>query len=174
VFTPEQVAEAKAQFQAALERNYQFSEEEALGLQTEPEKVIPRLAAKLHAEILGDVMRQIQQTVPNMIQGVQASNTRETKAKDEFYGAWPELRSHEDKVIAVGKMFREMNPTASPQEAIKQIGRLTMVALGKDVAVQNAPPPPAKASFQPAATGRVASPAPAKSEWEQLIELDDD
>lgn len=174
--TPEQLAEYKANFQTHLTKQYAFSEEEVLSLQTEPEKVLPQMAARLHMEVLDNVMQHVYQALPNVIQSHTQSSLREQKAQEEFFGAWPELRGAEQQVLQMGQMFRQMNPKATPQEAIQRIGEITMAALGKKRATAPAAetfPEPPPAPFRPAAPGRVASPLPGKNKWEALMDDDD-
>jgi hypothetical protein len=173
--SPEEIAAAQANFRAALEQHYRFSEEDTLALQTEPEKVLPKMAARLHQEVLDMVMQQVQRTVPSMMQNMQRDSVRETQAQNEFFSAWPQLKGQDDKVIQMGRMYRQLNPHASPQEAIQQIGKLTMVALGKELtAPAQSAPVAQEPRFQPAVPGRVSSPAPAKNEWMDLINVEDD
>lgn len=174
VLTPEQVKEIRGKFEDALAARYQFSDEETLALQTEPEKVLPKLAAKMYADVLDDVNRMLQQTVPVMLQEYSVVTERETKARGEFFSAWPELAAHEQQVLYMGQMYRNMNPTASPQEAIQRIGEMTMAALGLRRQAAEEPPPAApQAPFRPAAAGRVATPPPPAGKWDQFLDDDD-
>ncbi len=175
VITPEQLKAYRTQFSEALEANYAFDEEQATALQVEPEKVLPKLAARLHMEVLDNVMQHVYSALPNVIQSYTETSTREQKAQDEFFGAWPELKGHDQQVLQMGQMYRQMNPAATPQEAIQRIGEMTMVALGKQrkAAVGEAPAPTVPPPYRPAAPGRVGSPPPAKNKWESLMDDDD-
>lgn len=167
--TPEQVKELRAKFEETLASKFTFSEEEALALQTEPEKVLPKLAARLYADVLEDVGRMISSSVPSLVQEYAVSAEREMRAKAEFFGEWPELRDYEQQVLMVGEMFRKMNPTASPKEAIKRIGEITMATLG----LQRKPKEPAAPkpqAFKPAGAGRIQTPEPEPNIWEQIFE----
>lgn len=172
--TPEQVKEFRDRFQASLVDHYKFSEDDALALQTEPEKVLPQMAARLHMEVLDNVMQHVYQALPTVIESTTQGSVREQKAQEEFYGAWPELREHGAQVLQMGQMYRQMNPKATPQEAIQRIGELTMVALGlkrAEAPGAQAPETPA-APFRPAAPGRVSAPPSPKNKWEAV--MDDD
>ncbi len=184
--TPEQQAEQQRQWQEyqaqqmeQLEQYYAVNEEDALALATEPEKVLPKLAARLHMQVLSTVQQQMAQTMPNVMKTVQAATERESKAKETFYGAWPELKGHDQQVIQAGVMFRQMNPTATAQEAIDGIGRIVMAALGKqrvDGGKGNLPPAAGtkpNAPFRPASgTGGAQHRQPEKSVWSELAEDD--
>lgn len=179
--TPEQQAELTRQWQEyqakqqqELENFYAIDEESALALATEPEKVLPKLAAQLHMSVMQQVQAQIVQQMPQLLTGVQDRNVRETKAKDEFFSAWPELKGKEQEVLQMGVMFRQLNPKATPQEAVARIGEMTMNALGLKRAASPAQntPPAAPAPFRPAGGPSAARPtsAPQKSSWDDLLD----
>lgn len=175
-FTREQVAAAEQAYMAQLSQMYSASidPDTALQLQTEPEKVLPQFAARLHLDVMKTVMAQVQAMVPNVVQTANRATVRESQAQDMFFGAWPELRGHDAQVMQVGMMYRQMNPTASPQEAVQRIGELTMVALGKQrVQPQQQPQTPQVQPFRPAGPGRAATPTPQPNLWEALIGDDD-
>lgn len=172
--TAEELTKYRETFQSALEQAYAFSDEDATALQVEPEKVLPKMAARLHMEVLDNVMQHVYKALPDVIKSYTVAESREEKAQNEFFGAWPELRGHTKQVLQMGQMYRQMNPTASPQEAIQRIGEMTMVALGK----QRKPtgetvPAPQQAPFKPAAPGRVGTPPPAQGKWDQFLDDDD-
>lgn len=181
--TPEQMAEQQRQWQeyqaqqvAQLEQYYAMGEEDALALATEPEKVLPKLAARLHMQVMQNVQAQMAQTMPNVLKTVQEATVRESKAKEEFFSAWPELRGSEAQVLQAGMLYRQMNPTASPQEAIEGIGRIVMAATGKQRVAGGGTPPAATrqqpaAPFKPAAgVGGAQHQPKQKTAWEDLID----
>lgn len=176
--TPEQRAQAEQQFVAQLEKLYQFTPETAALLQTEPEKVLPNLAARLHMDVYKTVMAQMQGMVPQMVAQLTDFNTRETQAKNLLFSKWPELKGHENEVMEVGRMFRKVNPKADAETAVQRIGELTMAALGLTRAAPQGGPatPPAAPqapAYQPAGVGHAASVPAQKNEWVELIESED-
>lgn len=191
--TPEQEAEDTRQAQefltrytGELESFYKLPEDLAGQMQTEPEVVLPKLAAKLHMAIENGIMQRVRQEMPAVFQTVQHVTEREAKSKEAFYSANPDLRQYESQVLATGKFFREANPNATPDEAIRRIGEITRAALGlpplgaaQPPATPPAAPPQRPAAFRPAAPG-ASAPAPAPTTggnlWEGLAEelLQDD
>lgn len=177
--TQEERQAQRAAYVGAMEQYYALPEEMAAQLISEPEKVLPILAANLHVAVLEQVMQQVQRVVPQVLRQAQVGDVRETQAKGEFFKAWPELKGYDKQIMEVGKMYRAMNPSASPEEAIRRIGETAMTALGIQKKAKGAQPPaptPAKLKakgFQPAGVGRVTSTAPSKSEWEALADDDD-
>jgi hypothetical protein len=167
------VKEARQKFEDALAARYTFSEDEAVALQTEPEKVLPKLAAKLQMDVMDMVLRQVAQQVPLYVQEFSQHSQRETQAQTEFFSTWPELRGYDAQILQMGAAFRQLNPKASAKEAIDRIGKMTMDALGlTKAAPQGGPPVAPQAAFRPATPGGTGAAPVAKSKWEAL--MDDD
>lgn len=167
---------------SALESQYAIAEEDVPALLTEPEKVLPKLAAQLHMQIVDQLRGEIQRNLPNLVQGSLESHRRETQAKSEFFGEWPGLQQYEQQVLAAGRMFRTINPTASADQAIGAIGMMVAQALGLDpnsvrkqsaVPAASTPPVPAAppVGFRPAGAGVSTNPpaTPALSVWDDLV-----
>lgn len=174
--TPEQLREARRQFEDALAARFQFSEDDAMQLQTEPEKVLPKLAARLQMDIMDALMQQMQQQVPVFVKEYTQASQREMEAQTSFYSAWPELKNYGQQVLQMGAAFRQLNPDASSQEAIERIGKMTMDALGlsrAQTASQKAAKAPAAPAFRPAIPGGVGGPPVNKTKWEAVFEPDD-
>lgn len=170
-FTPEQIAAAEQAYMKQLASFYAFDEDSAVQLQTEPEKILPQLAARLHVDVMKNVMAQMQGVLPQLVQQVQSVSTREAGAQDLFFKAWPELKGYDQQVLQVGKMYRQMNPNASPEEAVQRIGELAMTAMGmqrKSAQAMAAPAP--QGAFRPSVPGRVSAPAPAGDFWGSMVE----
>jgi len=138
--TPEQIAKRQSDYQEWLEEQrkgletvYKLDDETAEQLQTEPELVLPKLLANMHLNLQRSLLEGMQQLVPQMLEKTQKVSARERQAVDTFYGAYPELRPHHDKVLEIGKTYRQLNPKATPQEATKAIGLLTAQMLGVEL-----------------------------------------
>lgn len=131
----------------ALEREYGLSEDDANTMLTEPEKVLPKLAATLHMNITEHVMRSVAAMVPNMIGQVQESSQRENQAKSEFYKVNDDLADPKftDAILQMGAMYRQVNGSAPPQEAILAIGNLVRTAMGLPLRAAGGAPAPAAA-----------------------------
>jgi hypothetical protein len=187
--TPEQEAaerqaaeELLATRTAELETFYRLPEDLAGQMQTEPEVVLPKLAAKLHMAVREAVVQEVRRDLPVMFQGMQEVQRREAASKEAFYKANPDLTGYEPQVLQVGMFFRQSNPNATPDEAIERIGNMTRMALGLPPKAGGAPPPAAPstaatptrpAPFRPAAPGAAgpaAAPAPSGNPFEALAE----
>lgn len=161
-----------------LSQAYALPADQATALLTEPETVLPKLAAKLHQDIMTNVLAVMQAHLPQAVETVTAQRIRESEAKQEFYSAWPELKGYEKQVLAAGAMFRQINPTAPKEQAVQAIGQLAMQALGLTRAVAPTAPPPAPVPqavpFTPAGgrSGGTPPPKPAPTVWDEMMNVD--
>lgn len=137
MLTPEQLAQRQADYrkwveaeEARLVQEYAVSEEDAAALATEPETVLPKLAAKLHMQVTQNVLASVQQMLPQAVQSLQTQTSAEQQAKDAFYKEWPELAGHESDVLRIGQVYRQTNPNAKPDQAVREIGELVMKLKG--------------------------------------------
>lgn len=185
--TPEQrqVRQAEEQKRAhqQLVDFYKIPDELASRLATEPEVVLPELAARMHAQLENHFLDMMHQRVPQMMQQLEQIRQANDRARVEFYGAWPGLKDHSARVVQIGQMYRQMNPKATPQEAIQKIGEIACAALGIPVQQARAnggsatpaptpTPAPAAPGFRPAATSGASGPAtpPSDNPWTQMAE----
>lgn len=114
-----------------LEKHYTFTEEESAALLTEPELVLPKLAARVHMEVLENSMRAMQAMVPKVMEQYQHHTQVETSAKSLFSSINPDLADPrlEPVIMQLGATYRQMNQTAGPEEASRAIGNLVRAAL---------------------------------------------
>lgn len=134
---PTNPVELEAQYREQLSKEYAVNDDDALAFSTTPETIIPKFAANLHMRIMRDVVGQIRQVVDSLPQIMQSQVERvqaEESAKREFYGEWPGLAQHHDRVLANAVMVRQANPMATKQQVIEMAGMMTAVAMGMDPA----------------------------------------
>lgn len=151
-----QYAEWRGKQLEALEKHYAFSDESATKMLTEPETVIPKLAAQLHMEVTEHVMRSVFQAIPQWVKQVNDATSTETKAETVFYETNPDLKdpSYRSAIIQMGTVFRQLNPNAAPEEAVKTIGNMVRSAMGL------APLQPSQSGAIPTAAVTTPSAAP--------------
>ena len=115
-----------------LEQVYALDEEAANSMLTEPELVLPKLAAKVHMEVLENSMRAMQAMVPVMLQQVQYHTEIEGRAKNLFTSVNPDLADprYEPAIMQLGSVYRNVNKDAPPEMAAAAIGNLVRAALG--------------------------------------------
>lgn len=155
--TTEEYSSWRANRMSQLEQVYALDQEAADAMLTDPETVLPKLAAKVHMEVLENSMRAMQAMVPVMMQQVQYHTEREGKAKNLFTSVNPDLADprYEPAIMELGTVYRNVNKTAPPEVAAQAIGNLVRAALGIAAPGVAAPKPqqmvqPAVAPFSPA------------------------
>jgi len=159
---------------------YKLPDDMAARLATEPEQVLPVLAARVHQAVVQGVQKMLGQELPRFLQNAKTFEETETKARDAFFLRWPSLshKEHGKQVLQVGALFRQLNPNATPDEAIERIGRVVHEALGLVIPAAGPGGPAAgapvalaapAAPFKPAGGGGApAAPAPSSNEFEQI------
>lgn len=165
-----------------LEKDYAFDEETARRLQTEPELVLPRLAAEMEVRITQRALEAFQRMIPQVVPQVMQGQQTEKAASDFFYDKNPDLKKYHKEVLKAGKMYRELNPKATPEEAAEQIGNIVRTSLKLKPVAAAAPaagkPAVKAAPHKPAGAGSAPAPRPAvKSDanvWADLAADDDD
>ena len=157
---------------------YSISDEDASKLLTEPETVLPRMAARMHMEVMESTVRAMQHLLPRMMQSIQHNEQREISAKSFFQTANPDLAdpSFEPAIMEMGQVYRRLNPSASPEQAAQAIGNLVRASLGIAMPVQSTQAAPSApvvpvVPFTPARGGPGGALAGgAKDSWGQLAD----
>jgi hypothetical protein len=135
-------AEAQVRTQAytkSLEDFYKLPEDLATQFEAEPAVALPQLAAKLHMAVEHSLMTRLNQELPQYIALYQQMQQRESEAKTAFYDAHPDLKGYEPQVLQAAEIFRRLNPTATPEQAIQGIGLLVRTSLGIQPSATSAP-----------------------------------
>jgi len=175
--TPEELEALRTQAQGELRKSYELSSDEAEAMLSEPERVLPELAARVHMQVYEQVVRGVIAQLPQMVTGIIAQDRQVRSSEDEFYTRWPKLKEHKDQVAQVATLWRQLNPQATTTIAVENIGRHAMIALGytpdgaveapKETPVPGAPPPPAPVVS-------AVPPAPAVKSSNQFEQLADE
>lgn len=180
----EAAAAEEQKLMSGLEEYYKLPEADAAALQTEPEIALPRLAAKVHLAVARGVQQMLAQQLPQMMMGYQQVQQREAQAKSAFYSRWSQLNEaqHGQAILQAGALFRQVNPTATPEEAIERIGKIVCESLGIPIAAPAASPGAAPvapapvvqqpAAFRPAggATGARGAAPSSGNEWSEMAD----
>lgn len=158
---------------------YQLTQEELEGISVEPEKVIPKLLAKVHVNAVQGVLRHVAQTLPQMLNGMLQVREVNRQREDTFWKAWPQLdrTKHSAQVMQAAQTFRQMNPKADEATFVKQVGAMVAVMNGLYSPPSNQPSPPQAArvpAFVPAGAGQTGG-APASVQqpqgWEVIAQM---
>src|SRR5688500_2761770 len=96
------------------------------------EEVMTYIAAKDHQAVLRDMQKYMMQAVPQFLQQHTRLQEADRSAKEAFFSRWPSLKGHDERVLQVGAIYSQLNPKATPQQKLEQVGRMACVALGID------------------------------------------
>lgn len=191
--SPEERAKWRADALAKIEEHYASqvaSDEIRDQLLTEPEKALPKILANAYMDMYDSLLGGVGQTLPSQVQQVMQAQRKAQEYETQFFTEWPQLQeayndNEKQQVIQRAvHSYRQMNPKAPVEQAIKEAGAMAMVALRIPLTEQGAgktSSPPQTKGFSPASPGGGAersSPPPAPkqlNEYEQLAqELIDD
>jgi len=159
--SPTEYATWRSTKMTQLEAEYALDEASAQALLTEPELVLPKLAAKVHMEVLEHSMQAMQAMMPVMMQQLQKHTEVESRARNLFTSINPDLADprYETAIMQFGQVYRKVNPTAPADEASRAIGNLVRAALGvaaPQSQVGSPPPAVVQAPVQPFTPARGA------------------
>ena len=161
-----------------LEKQYALNEADAVAALTDPEKVLPALAAKVHLSVMENSMRAVQAMLPTMLGQFQQGNDLNMRAKNLFVSENPDLADpqYEGAILQLGQVYRSMNRGAAPDVAARAIGSLVRAAFGlvqPSAVGQTAPAQtfPAKTGFVPArGSGGSVRISPSSNVFEQMAD----
>lgn len=161
--TAEQIAQSfkqhREQFLPQLEQLYKiegnWDSETIDELRTNPEKVLPKLAANLHYEVQLATYNSVMQALPNVVSTIIDQRRAVDRYTDMFKQMYPQLHEKKEYEAAAEnaiRVIRQTNPQLPMEEVLKRAGVAACLALGLQLpasVVQPATPPPAPASPPP-------------------------
>lgn len=155
----------------ALEQVYQFAPEVAEELDTTPSKVLPKLAATLHMQVLTAAVTQVANMFPSLME-MHMDRTSHVKATEErFFTEYPALREHSPMVQRIAQAYRAINPNATYEQIAPEVAAMAMVQARIPAPTPQADPVLTKPVTPTSQRG--APPAPSqtqqKSVWDELI-----
>ncbi len=174
VEAPDQVSDEsfKAAQESAKEElveYYALTQEDADKFLTEPEAILPQIAANLHLSVMQSVMQGIRGQLGGWITAVNQENTRVEQEHSDVFEAYPALKDHKDAVDTMVETYRKMNPGATKEDVASKGGAMAIMALGLQAApapVATAPAPVKSVPHKPAGSQGRGSNPPAKSDNE--------
>lgn len=180
---PQQIVAQYQQWRGQAEellatQHYNLTEEQATELENEPAKAIPRLAARLHMEVLQQATAAAMRIIPSMMQEVTAVQSVQSQREQEFFQEWPELQSHRDDVLRFGTSYVQMNPNATFEDFKRDVGAQVAVARKVDLSArqtaaqsgngQAQPSPPPQKPLSARSAGGAQAPSSPTNPFEQL------
>jgi hypothetical protein len=90
--------------------------------------------------------------LPNLVEGVLRAKEANEASENAFFEAYPQLdknnREHTDLLLRLGHQYRAVNPQASQEAFINEVGAMAMVSL-KINPQPTTPQPPAEPTTEP-------------------------
>lgn len=167
----------------SLQSLYQLTEEESAAMLTEPETVLPKMAASLHVRIIRNVLSHLPQVLPPLIAQVSSVQQAEQQSRGTFFSVNDDLEDERyfPAIQQFGQLFRQMNPNASPEDAAFAVGNMVRQTFGMELRVKGQAQAPAQSQqaapvarakpFNPATGGGAGSGTPRpKNPFEALAE----
>lgn len=177
-------AEAEKKWLSGLEDRYKISAEDADSLITDPEKMLPKVAARIHAQAMSESLRAVQAALPTILPKlltqqsgvlhdlVEQSQQSRQKAND-FYAENEWAKGQEKLVLQAGQLVDQQFPNLTMDEKLAKTMQIAKGVLGVQDKPKPAAPQPQPAPFRPASAGGSSSAAPAPAEtsvWSEFIE----
>lgn len=144
----ETLARAKAAYEPVIAAR-------SADLLTNPEKVLPELAAQLLVDATEAAMSAVASMMPNAIHAYNEGQAVRSRGEQEAANAWPEIftgteaETRKQVFTQHAWNFRKMAPQASAADIIQKAGAATMIQLGLSRQAAN-PTTPAAAPSAPA------------------------
>jgi len=180
--TPEQIAQRYSQWRGQTEdllakHHYAFTQEQIDEMDVNPGEFISKAMSRVYLDAVTATLTQVTQHLPRMVEQINQQAANSVKSEDTFYERWPKLKDHADTVLRVAAVYRQLNPTASTEDFVNEVGAQTMVALRltpEDMGIQTQKPNGKQApAFRPASStpaGGAQSPAQTPNIFAQLAD----
>lgn len=163
--TQEDYSNQRSKLVEEMTKAYSLDDQAAAALVTEPEKVLPRMLAELHMTVYEQAVQTVANMIPQMFAAQQNAVKVTEQNRNAFYEKWPMLKEHEGDVLRVATQYRQMNPGATLEQAIQDVGAHVIIQKripvpGLTITNETATPAKANQPFRPAATGGSTTPPP--------------
>ena len=119
-------------------QHYNLTTEQAEEFDTDPGKAIPKLAARLHMEVMAQSVAMMVNLLPQIMSNVSKTQTAETAREKAFFKEWPELTEHRDQVVRSGAVYYQLNPQASFDDFVREVGAGVAVSMKVDLSGRQA------------------------------------
>lgn len=155
---------------------YQLPEDIQDALDTQPSKVLPRLAAQMHMQIVTAALAQIANAFPGMMRVHSEQQASVDAVEQQFFTTYPELKGHSQDVRRIAQVYRQFNPKASYEQASSEIAAMARVQLRiqpESAQAQQPSPaavqPPVIPTSARGASVPTAAPAQQESFWSEFV-----
>lgn len=146
------------------DHHYNLSQEQIDEFNAEPQRMIPKLMAKVYLDAVSAAIGQLTTHMPRLVRLVNEQDRANNEKEDMFFSQWPDLKQHRETVLKIGQAYRTQNPTASVEDFVTQVGAMAMVSLKLDPTRHMPTAPAAAQPFVPASqTPQGGTPRPVQT-----------
>lgn len=110
--------------------NFALDDATVEAIEANPKEALPRLASNIYLTAVENSVAAIKEALPQIIEHHINTRTSNERNIGDFVKVWPGLKDHIDKVAPIGVMYRQLNPTASVEDFIKNVGEMAHATLG--------------------------------------------
>jgi methionyl-tRNA formyltransferase len=107
-----------------------MTEEDVTAFEEDPGKMLPQFAARLHLQVMRAAQQGLARMLPQMVQQINQTQSQAQTLTEKFFTANQALVGHEQTVRKFGEVYRTLNPTATADDFIRDVGAQVSVALG--------------------------------------------
>lgn len=164
---PQAIAAHLFQNRAAVEnviaqQLFQLSADDVEALQSDAAVAVPKLLARAYVLAQVGFLQQLNRLVPSMLDRHSSTMKAYQANEDKFFSAWPQIdrAKHGDLVYRAATIYRQMNPQASVDDLIDQVGRFVSHQAGLQIAPRGKAPPVAAPAAKPPLGFRPAGSGP--------------
>lgn len=115
-------------------QGYQMSDEDQQNLISNPNSVLPNLAAQLEVNVLqkavATVTEVLREALPTYLHSYMETRDTTSKQQNAFFDKWPELKEHQGRVMELGRVYRQINPSVTAEKFITDVGMQSWMAVG--------------------------------------------
>lgn len=142
---------------AKMATSYALSEDEARAVMLEPEKVLPQMMARVHADTVESVISGIANQIPGMIEMTLRQMMNRQQLNQSFYKTWPQLAKNEyaPTVRNILNYHRANNPNDPWEKVVREVGAAALITLKLPL------PPELVGTVQPATSPTMPPVSPA-------------
>lgn len=114
-----------------METEYALSDEDKNALISEPDTVIPKLAARMHVRMQVQMAQQLSQVLPQMISQQINQASKVQRLESQFFSEYPALNKPEFRQTVAESlaMVRQFNPNAKREDVMRDGAALAAVRL---------------------------------------------
>ena len=163
---------------AEIAQRYAMPEQVRDQFLTNPEQVLPVMAARLYVDIYDAVLQTVMTQVPQFMTAREQQVQVARSTEEAFFKRWPSLKDpqYANDIVSVARTYRQQNPKASFEQMIEAIGAMVTVARGVQPPMAQAPAQPSAPQVRPptplgSGVVRAAAPVnPQRTIWDELVD----